>query len=163
MNINRLLQDDYTIQDNHQIIRDSGLPKETRIIFIDDETGKIIREEHNRVVIAGAQFTACKHFGISPAVDLPNYNTELGIQNMIMPPSKEVPEYAYLFCCGTSGCGIESSQVYPVTYHSRIHPNDLIPFRYEDIDKDLNPTQRKIYFGRKEFVDDNKVAYYYKA
>lgn len=163
MNVKRTFKDDLGISDNHQIYTESGLPKATRVLFIDDETGKILREEHNRVVIAGAQFTACKHFNIEPAITLPNYNTELGIQNMIMAPSKEVPEYTYLFCCGTSGCGIEASQVYPVIYHSRIHPNDLIPFRYENIDNDLNPTQRKIYFGRKEFVDENKVAYYYKA
>ena len=163
MEYTRTLVDDCGIRDNHKIIAETGLPKSTRVLFIDDETGKVLREEHNRVVIAGAQFTACKHFDIAPAVTFPNYNTELGIQNMVQTPSKAVPEYTYLFCCGTSGCGIEASQVYPVTYHSRIHPNDLIPFRYEDNHNDLNDVQRKIYFGRKEFKDEGKVAYYYKA
>lgn len=163
MTSNLLLRDNIIASDKHNILKESGLPKGTNIFFIDDETGKPYRIEHNRVTIAGAQFTACKHFGIDPIVDFPNYNTSLGISNMILAPSKAIPEYAVLFCCGTSGCGIEGSQVYPVTYHNWIHPDSLIPFRYEDIGADLSAEQRKIYFGRKEVPEERKVAYYYKA
>lgn len=157
------LNDSMKILDKHDVLKDSGLPKGTNIFFIDDATGKVSRIEHNRVTIAGAQFTACKQFGIDPIVDFPNYNTALGISNMTLAPSKAIPEYAFLFCCGTSGCGIEASQVYPVTYHNWIHPDSLVPFRYEDISSDLNAEQRKIYFGRKEIAEERKVAYYYKA
>lgn len=164
MEIVRTFKDSAAVEDTINILSESGLPRGTHIFFIDDSTGKIYREEHNKVVLAGAQFTACKHFDIPVSVTLPNYNTELGIgnvstQNMANP----VPEYTYLFCCGTSGCGIEASQVYPVLYHSRINPSAVIPFRYENSNNDLNKQQRQIYFGRKEFPDEGKIAYYYKA
>ena len=155
------LNDKIYTEEKHIIQYDNtGKPK-NRILFIDDNTGEILREETNMVVIAGAQLSAMKHFGLDELVPFPNYNTELGITNISGAPENE--EIACLFCCGNNGCGMETSQVYPVKYNSRIHPNNLVPFRYERSDNDLPSAQRSIYFGRKEITELGRVAYYYKA
>ena len=38
-----------------------------------------------------------------------------------------------------------------------------MPFRYQDIDDDLNDDLRKYYFGRKTDEEAGKIAYYFKA
>ena len=141
-------------------IGDNGGPKGSRILFIDDETGKPYREEHNKQVIAGAQFTAMRQFGLKPAVKFPNYNQELNIDNTDLGIDNN--DIACLFCCGNGGCGNEADQVYPVNFAGRIHPSNLVPFRYQQIDDDLTNAQREIYFGRKE-TEDNRIAYYFKT
>ena len=137
-------------------IGDNGGPKGSRILFIDDETGKPYREEHNKQVIAGAQFTAIRQFGLKPVVKFPNYNQELGIDPTDM--GLDNNDITCLFCCGNAGCGNEADQVYPVKFASRIHPKDLVPFRYQQMDDDLTAAQREIYVGRKEIPEDNRIA-----
>ena len=154
-------KDTIDIEDKIIISSDKGGPKGSRILFIDDETGKPYREEHNKQVIAGSQFTAMRQFGLKPAVKFPNYNQELGIDPTDM--GLDNNDITCLFCCGNGGCGNEADQVYPVKFASRIHPKDLVPFRYQQMDDDLTAAQREIYFGRKEIPEDNRIAYYFKA
>ena len=152
-------RDNFNIED-----RINGLsngPKGTRIIFIDDETGKPYREEQNKQVIAGSQLTAMRQFGLDKLVKFPNYNQELGIDTSDI--GLDNNDIACLFCCGNGGCGNQADQVYPVNFASRIHPKNIVPFRYQKIDDDLTPAQREIYFGRKEIPEDNRIAYYFKA
>ena len=148
-----------TIDINDKILMDNNGPKGTRILFIDDETGKPYREEHNKQLIAGAQLTAMKQFGLKRAVKFPNYNQELGIDSTDLGIYND--DIACLFCCGNGGCGNESDQVYPVTFAGRIYPSNIVPFRYQKADDDLTPAQRDIYFGRKE--ENNRIAYYFKT
>lgn len=158
-------EDNLNINDEwYEIMRTSestGI-KGTEVLFIDNDTGEVLHRDRNKTIIAGAQFTACKQFGLDKIVDLPDYNKELGIPNDSQTVPDNVP-IVWGFCCGSAGCGIEASQVYPVKYNSRIKPTDLVPFRYEEIDKDLPYAQRSIYFGRKEIQEEGRVAYYYKA
>ena len=62
---------------------DFSQPKGTQVIIKNKDTGEILFEGHNRTVIAGSQFIATSLWGIDPVVNLPNYNTELGIENLV--------------------------------------------------------------------------------
>ena len=137
----------------------AGNVKGTQVIFT-DSNGKT-HIEHNKQIISGAQFAAMKYFGLDKLVDFPNYNEELGIDEIgqLNPDNDHIIS---LFCVGKAGCGVEYNQVYPVEYAGRISPDNMVPFRYEDASNDLPPEQRNIYFGRKE-LDNGKIAYYYKA
>lgn len=135
----------------------------TEVIFKDIDTGEVLLTTHNKVVIAGSQFVAQKVFNLPEKVDLPTYNEDLALDNSVphgTSPSN-IPKCC-LFCCGTKGCGTESSQVYPVKYTGRISPsNDMVPFRYQLKQNDLSDELRLKYFGRKEY--DTRIAYYFKA
>lgn len=138
---------------------------DTDIIFSDPQTHEQLFVLHNKVVIAGSQFTAMKHFDMPELVHFPTYNESLTLDNSVshgITPTN-VPKIC-LFACGTDGCGTENSQVYPEKYTGRINPNGdpgLIPFRYQLANNDLTAEQRKIYFGRKS--TSSRIAYYFKA
>lgn len=136
-------------------------PQWTEIILKNHETGEIIGRTHNKVVISGSQFTACKHFDLEPVVNFPSYNQSLGLENSIFGQTPLNTPKICLFGCGTDGCGAENSQVFPVDYTKRINPANLIPFRYQLSTLDLSPEMRKKYFGRKVIGD--RIAYYFKA
>ena len=160
MDKNLNFKDTIDIEDKVSLSNNGG-PKGSRILFIDDETGKPYREEHNKQVLAGSQLTAMRQFGIKREVKFPNYNLELGIDTGDLGFDRN--DIACLFCCGNAGCGTEADQVYPVSFAGRIHPNSILPFRYQRMDDDLTKAQREIYFGRKEIPEDNRIAYYFKA
>ena len=155
------LHDDYTIK---SFIEDETVfkrgPKGTRIILRDHDTGKVLSDTHNKILISGSQLTACKIFGIDPAVNLPNYNEELGLENTLdyetVQPMNE--PILCLFAVGQGGCGTSVSDVFPVRYTERIEPENLLPFRYVDEDHDLNEDMRKQYFGR--YVDEYGMIHY---
>ena len=61
----------------------SAGPKATKIIISDHDSGKILGEYHNKIVITGSIMSAMKAFGIDTPVILPNYNEELGLDNTL--------------------------------------------------------------------------------
>lgn len=138
-------------------------PKSTRIVLSDHDTGEIMGEYHNKIVITGSIFGACNTFGINPSVILPDYNRELNLDNTL-DYTKIQPKnnpFVCLFCAGDSGCGALANEVFNVNFTDRIDPiGDIIPFRYVDSNSDINPDLRKYYFGRK--THNNKIAYYFK-
>ena len=157
----------------HLTLFDSGKSKENinlnktwargEVIFKDIDTGKVLWTLHNKVLIAGSQFVAQKVFNLPEKVHLPTYNESLTLDRSETHGTNpiNVPKVC-LFGCGTKGCGIENSQVYPVKYTKRINPSgDLVPFRYQLKQNDLSDELRAKYFGRKE--TDARVAYYFKA
>lgn len=149
-------------EDNIGLASDYGAcAQRTEIIFRDPITGEDLFVVKNKVVIAGAQFTACKHFNIDPVVALPSYNTSLGLDKSVTGQTPQNVPKICLFGCGIDGCGTENSQVYPVKYTGRINPNSLVPFRYQLTNNDLSTEMRAQYFGRK--VTDSRIAYYFKA
>lgn len=121
-------------------------------------------EGDNKVLIDGSMYTIGKHFGLLPKVNLPTYNTELNLENIVPLTSQEqLDAQIYLFCVGTSGCGPENSQKYDVDYTKWIQPEDLVPFRYQLTDNDLSDSLREKYFGRKVVSAANRIAYYFKG
>lgn len=135
----------------------------TEIFLKDPVTGEVLFKTHNRVVIAGSQFTAMKHFDLPELISLPTYNQDLGLDNSLVHGTTpiNVPKIC-LFGCGIDGCGAENSQVYPVKYTGRINPlTGLVPFRYQLANNDLSAEQRQKYFGKK--TADGRYAYYFKA
>lgn len=129
-----------------------------KVIIKDPITGEILSEEENKVVVAGAVFTASKHFGVVPPITLPSYNTALSLENSVN-SAAENPEKIYLFAVGVGGCGAEASQIYDVDYKSWITPENLVPLRYGTTD--ISSAERQKYFGRK--VASGRYAYYFKA
>lgn len=144
-----------------QIFSDRGGPKKTKIIIRDADTGELLSENENKVVIQGALKASTKLFGITPSVHFPTYNEEMELENSLDPTDKpRIDEVVSLFCIDDSGCGSTKKDLYTTDFIDRISPDTIMPFRYVDIEKDLNEDLRKYYFGRK--VIGNKVAYYFK-
>ena len=130
--------------------------------FIDPVTGKPMFEEDNKIIIPGSIFTACKHAGITPTVQLNSYNEELGLEK-ISTSSNFAGEHICLFAVGTDGGGDDGATKYPVDYTKWIAPDSLVPFRYQLAANDLSVADRASYFGRKVLADEGRIAYYFKA
>lgn len=142
-------------------ITDSLGIKGTKVTIQNADTGEVLNQDHNKVILSGGEFAVSKFFEPLSRVEkiTPSYNKVLGLDNDldINPTS---PEYIYLFCIGTSGCGKEPSQRYVARYEEWTKPEDLIPFIYVDKDLDISDSLRDTYFGRKE--SGNRIAYYFK-
>ena len=151
--------------------------KKTRVVFRNHDTGEILGEYENKVVITGSQLNACAMFGLDPLIDFPTYNTEMKLDNSDDPEQdpKNNPVVC-LFCISDSGCGTLPKDVYVSKYTDRIKPapkdpasiteftsNMIMPFRYVDTSADLSDDLRKYYFGRKTFDRLGKVGYYFKT
>lgn len=176
-----IITDKAKSNDKFCILTRGGVTK-TRIIKIDHDTGEILGEYENKILVPGSQQTACKQFGLNPVVNLPTYNKELNLEN---PHNyKDYPEIqplndpiTCLWCAGRDGAGSTPNEILTVSNTDRIDPiptsnslshtyRDIVPFRYVDKDADLDADQRKMYFGRKELNDydgNAKVAYFFKA
>lgn len=163
------LSDSYIVLDKLEkhIISEKikGGPKRTRIVMRDHDTGKILQDVENKIVITGSMLNAANLFGIDVPVLLPDYNTELGLDNTVdyttVTPTNA--PLVCLFCIGDTGCGTNPQDVFKVNYVDRIDPEDLIPFRYVNKTNDLNADLRKYYYGRKTDNSKGKIAYYFKA
>ena len=141
------------------IVKATGITN-TSITIRDSATGEIIFKGKNKVILAGSIFTACKHFDIKSNLVLPNYNTELGLDNSVETAPENVSKIC-LFAVGTDGCGAEDSQIIDVNYMKWLSKDSIVPFVYRNTANDLTSEERKKYFGRKTIGD--KVAYYFKA
>ena len=131
------------------------------VTFCNHETGEIIWKGHNKVILPGAEFLALSLFDLPDTVITPSYNTILNLENT----AYSIPtatNKTFLFCVGTDGCGTENSQVFDVDYRRWIDEDSIVPFQYLLLEKDLNVSDRTLYFGRKE-VDNKYYAYYFKA
>ena len=119
---------------------DKATPKKTSIIFKDHDTGEILGEEHNKVLITGSLLNACYAFGISSNYeDIPSYNKALNLDNSLDPSTEpDNDNIVCLFCVDDSGCGVTSTEVFEVSYTDRISPSSIMPFRYVDVDDDIN-------------------------
>ena len=141
-------------------------PKGTKIIIKDHNTGKVLGEICNKILVPGSQVTACNQFGLQPVVNFPTYNTELGLDESYEEWSETPvnPPITCLWCVGRDGAGSSPNEVITVVNTDRIEPvyDDIIPFRYiASGGSDLSDDDREIYFGRKE--DAGNIAYYFKA
>lgn len=149
--------------DGHKIEDDSKIVK-GQVKIYQKETGKLLFEGWNKVILPGSIYTACKHFDITPKVKTPSYNDAIGLDNSVsLTPSEERDALVCLFAVGIDGCGPENSQVYDVDYSKWIAPENLVPFRYQISDNDLEGEMRNKYFGRKALPTSDRIAYYFKA
>lgn len=145
---------------------DKATPVKTRIILKDHDTGEILSDDSNKVLITGSLLNACYAFGISSNYeDIPSYNSDMHLDNSLDPSTEpDNDNIVCLFCIDDSGCGTTATEVYEVNYTDRIEPSSIMPFRYVDADKDLDENLRKYYYGKKTLNDgSNKIAYYFKA
>ena len=162
------------IKSDHNIAeRLGGKVKKTRIRIIDHNTGEVLGEYENKVVISGSMFSGCRIFGIDTNLILPSYNDEMEFDNdQPKDPEGMKKSIVQLFCIGDDGCGATQKDVFIVNFTDRIRPltdinnvdiGCIYPFRYQDIDDDLPEQLRDYYFGRKTYSDIGKIAYYFKA
>lgn len=169
------------IKEQHKIFDacSLGKPVRTKIIAYDHETGEKIGEYENKILAPGSQMTACKMFGIEPAVVFPTYNTEMDLENSL-PAFPDTQPYnepiVCLWAAGRSGAGSSDNEVNVVSTTDRISPKletegtriykDIVPFRYVAPSEDLDLDERDYYFGRKVFgegTSDERIAYFFKA
>lgn len=167
------------IKDKHDVrdVCGLGIPKRTKIIAIDHETGEVIGEYENKILAAGSQMTASKVFGIEPTVVFPTYNTDLGLQNSLEPYPNVQPYNTPIVClwaAGRSGAGSADNEINVVSTTDRISPKmndsgvytDIVPFRFVSPAEDLDEDERDFYFGRKVFDENTsqeRIAYFFKA
>lgn len=124
------------------------------------------KAKENKVIVPGSTFTVMKHFkDITIPVKTPTYNAALGLDEIqsVTDTEERVDNYVYLWAVGIGGCGPEDSQVYDVDYTKWIAPQDLVPFRYQLTNNDLDSAKREEYFGRKAIPASDRIAYYFKA
>ena len=152
----------------------------TRIIFKNHYTGKVLLEARNKLILPGSGLIAHKIFDISGgSVEdeiTPAYDTK--IPNLITSLTDVTTDGTYytnassnnhkvlLFCVGTDGCGAEASQVYSVNYKKWCDPSNLVPFKYGSTSDDIISTSspkyvnRELYFGKT--VYNGNYYYYFK-
>lgn len=153
--------------------RIDGKVKRTKITITDHDTGAVLGEYENKVLITGSMFSGCKVFGIDTDLILPSYNSEMHFDKDQTSPTTERFEKSIvqLFCVGDDGCGNTQRDVLVCNFTDRIRPltniddhtgciGGIYPFRFQDIDDDLPEQLRDYYFGRKTYT--NKIGYYFK-
>lgn len=155
--IKKKLTDIIGVKDEREHIR-----LKTKIVARCHETGEVIFETQNKLILPGAGFIARSLFDLPGAEITPSYNNAIGLDNTINTLTPMGTNKIYLFCVGTDGCGRENSQVYEPDYRKWIDPANLVPFQYRLLAKDLSDVARKnIYFGKKTLA--NHYAYYFKS
>ena len=103
-------------------------PKKTRIIMKNHDTGEVLGEFENKVVISGAQLNACAMFGLSPSVLFPTYNQEMGLDNSDDPSQSPMNNpLVCLFGVSDAGCGATKKDVYITSFTDRIKPPPADP------------------------------------
>ena len=163
MQKNLFLQDNIgkDIVDVSNLNPKDGLTKlRTKIIIKDHDTGMTLFTGRNKLILPGAEFLALSLFDLPATPITPTYNTKLNLENSVYVTTPQNTNKVYLFCVGTDGCGTENSQVFEEDYRKWIQPASMVPFQYRSKLKDLNASQRSIYFGRKKVGDF--WAYYFK-
>ena len=121
------LSDMHTAEDKinvYKYLSNKGAPKKTRITISNPVTKEVYGTYENKVVISGAMYTACQLFNIVEPTIIPNYNTELGLENSEAAGTIHpgVPELVALFAVGDSGCGSVESDVKVARFIDRISP-----------------------------------------
>lgn len=150
---------------NIKNVYEKGIPQKTRIIVRDTDSGEILADTQNKIVITGSLFQACNAFNIpAPDDSIPTYNEDMDLDNSLERGTiPDNPVCVCLFCVDDSGCGELPTEVKVVNFTDRIKPDSIMPFRYVDEDKDLSEDLRKYYYGRKTLGSIGKIAYYFKA
>lgn len=156
----------------HIMHRLAGGPIKTKIIITDHNTGEVLGEVSNKILVPGSMLTASKQFGLEyPQIEFPTYNHDLLLDNRHddWSQGKDSSDFiTCLWCAGNSGCGSSPDDVVVVKNTDRIGLTyDILPFRYIEVgdeDRDITADERELYFGRKTFTDGttNVRAYYFK-
>ena len=147
-------------------------PTKTKIIIRDHNTGEVLGEICNKILVPGSELTACKQFGLPyPHIEFPTYNEALELDNSEEPYTGNINDViTCLWCAGRDGFASSPNEVIVVNNTDRIEPPsesgspddiDLIPFKYVDTNND-EIVDRDIYFGRKTLPNQDKIAYYFK-
>jgi hypothetical protein len=122
------LNDNHSIADliksDHKIReRLGGKAKRTKITILDHNTGEVLGEYENKVVISGSMLSGCKVFGIDTSLILPSYNDEMEFDNdQPKDPENMKKSIVQLFCVGDDGCGPTQKDVFIVNFTDRIKP-----------------------------------------
>ena len=158
----------YTRDKNVHLKNDKASVQDTKVSVYVDGIDEPVYVGRNKVVVSGSAFGIAKYFNKSPRIWTPSYNDELSLDenhhtaygNGAEGIRRE--EQVVLFAVGNTGVYKNSSNsgVQPVPYVGKIDANDLIPFRVENITRDISEDEKSMYFGRK--TTDTKFIYYFK-
>lgn len=150
-------------KDKIHLIEGHPMGIKTKVGIFNHDTGECIFVGRNKTMLAGSEFMALNLFYL-PTEDYitVTYNTEMELDGSVYRENMENRYVCQLFCMGTSGCNRESALRYEVVNKWWIEPDDLVPFQYVPINKDLTPIERGIYYGRKTYSSKGFIAYYFK-
>lgn len=154
-----VLMDDINILD----CKDEFGKNKNLIIMKDQYTGEVIFKGNNKAILPSAAFTAANAFKLPIVNRNPSYNTALGLENskFLSPQEKLLKERVVLFGVGTDGCGPDKHQVFNQNYSQWCSPQDIVPFRVQELDYDIDKSMRERYFGRA--IKNNRIYYYFKG
>lgn len=170
------MKDTIKIKDNASILDKLKMPNETiyrrvkagpiktHIVAINHDTGEVIREGHNAIMLEGSQMAACKMFGMEQAVITPTYNSMLDLDKTLSSDWDTQPYNDPIVClwaAGRDGYNNTANEVNVVNNLDLIRPTTIVPFRYQSKNEDLPQELRDVYFGRK--TTDDWITYYFKA
>ena len=150
----------------------------TRVIFKNPYTGKVLYTARNKLILPGSGLIAHKIFDIGTADDqeeaeiTPSYDDKIpnivtftaasnaGSYTGYNTRAKANDKKILVFCVGTDGCGAEASQVYSVNYKKWCDYTKLVPFKYVTPGDEDAAVDRKMYYGKASMND--RYAYYFK-
>jgi len=129
----KLLSDSHEIKDKivKQIVTGDRCPNRTSITIVDHNTGEILQEIHNKIVVPGGQVAAMKLWGLDRKVDFPTYDVDMGLD--------KAPTESYgkekndngnpiicLWCAGRDGFLSSPNEEIIVTNTDRIQPTTVV-------------------------------------
>lgn len=163
INDNAGIRDSLSNNDMVRIRLKAG-PKSTHITVVNHDTGEVLREGHNAIMLEGSQMAACKMFGLEQAVQVPTYNSMLDLDKTLSSDWDTQPYNDPIVClwaAGRDGFNNTANEVNVLNNLDLIRPSSLVPFRYVPVNEDVPQELRDVYFGRKS--DDEWITYYFKA
>lgn len=161
-------------EDIERIKESSKLRPVGYVELYDKKSKKLLLKGFNKIMLSASEFMALRMFkyNLNPEDYVtPTYNSIMELDGTVpdldtnnKPKHTDLTsEYTIcLFAMGTSGCPRGSQIKFEVSNKEWIKPQDLVPFQYVDENNDLDESNRKVYFGRKELPDKHKIAYYFK-
>lgn len=129
----KLLNESHEMKDKviKQIMTGDRCPNRTSITIVDHNTGEILQEIHNKIVVPGGQVAAMKLWGLPRKIDFPTYDTDMKLEKCPSEPYAEEENdngnpIICLWCAGRDGFLSSPNEEIIVTNTDRIQPTTVV-------------------------------------
>ena len=159
----KLLNDDHEMRDKitKQIINGDRCPNRTSITIVDHNTGEILQELHNKIVIPGGQVAAMKLWGLPRKIDFPTYDHDMALEKCPSEPyadedTDNANPIICLWCAGRDGFLSSPNEEIIVTNTDRIQPTTPViidgkKYTYRMINGEPQTEEDEIFVGMVPF------------